>query len=103
MVLYALIMFFVAVAFGILAVKIYKGKTELIHAYHQTKVTDKSAYGKAFGKAMALIAVAMALSGGISLLGEGTAWVSVAVLAVGLTAGIFAIVRVQKKHNGGMF
>ena len=103
MMAYAIIMFITSVIFGILAAQIYNGKTDLIHDYHQTKVSDKAAYGKDFGKAMAGITAALALSGVVALLGETYAWIAVAVLFVGLLAGIIAIVRVQKKHNGGMF
>ena len=103
MILYAIIMFVVAAIFGIVAGQIYQGKTDLIHDYHQTKVKDKAGYGKAFGKAMAVIAVAMALSGVVSLFGETASKIAVVVLAVGLIAGIVAIIRVQKKYNGGMF
>lgn len=103
MVGYAIILFMTAVIFGVMAVLIYKGKTNLIHDYHQTKVTDKAGYGKAFGKAMAVIAVAMAMSGAVALLGKPAMWGAVAVLAVGLIAGMVAIVRVQKKYNGSVF
>ena len=96
-------MFCVTAVFTMAAVLIYKGKTELIHGYHQTNVTDKAGYGKAFGKAMTVIAGAMALSGVIALFGEGVMRIAVAVLAVGLIAGIVGIVRVQKKYNGGVF
>ncbi len=103
MIVYAIIMFLVAIIFGIMAVLIYKGKTELIHDYHQTKVTDKTAYGKAFGKSMALIAASMGLSGAVALFGEPAMWIAVAVLIAGLVAGLVAIVRVQRKYNGGVF
>ena len=103
MILYAIIMLAAAVPTGVLAVLIYRGKTNLIHDYHQTKVSDKAAYGKDFGKAMAVITAALALSGVVALLGEAYTWIAVAVLFVGLLIGIIAIVRVQKKHNGGMF
>lgn len=101
--IYAIILFATAVIFALVAVLIYKGKTDLIHDYHQTKVTDKIGYGKAFGKAMAVIAVAMALSGAISLFGEPAMGIAFAVLLVGLLVGTIAIVRVQKKYNGGVF
>ena len=96
MILYALIMFLCAALFTALAALIYKGKTDLIHYYHQTKVTDKTAYGKAFGKAMAVIAGGMALSGAASLFGEPAMWVAMAALATGLVVGIAAIIVVQK-------
>lgn len=103
MVIYAAIMFVTALIFGIVAVQIYKGKTDLIHDYHQTKVTDKAGYGKAFGRAIAVIAGAMALSGAVSLFGKSVMWGAIAVLVVGLSAGFVAIVRMQKKYNGGVF
>ena len=103
MILYAVIMFATALLFAVLAVLIYRGKTQLIHDYHQTNVTDQKGYGKAFGKAMALIAAGMALSGGVSLLGERAVLIAVAVLVGFLIAGFVAIARVQKKYNGGMF
>ena len=103
MIVYVIIMFVVAVIFGVVAVLIYRGKTSLIHDYHQANVTDNAGYGKAFGKAVTVIAVAMALSGAVALFGESAMWIAVAVLLVGLTAGIIAIVWVQKKYNGGLF
>lgn len=103
MVIYAAIMFVTALIFGMVAVQIYKGKTDLIHDYHQTKVTDKAGYGKAFGRAIAVIAGTMALSGAVSLFGKSVMWGAIAVLVVGLIAGFVAIVRVQKKYNGGVF
>ena len=100
MFLFAIIMFLTAALFGIMAVLIYKGKTDLIHDYHQQKVTDKIAYGKAFGKAMAIIAGAMAISGVTAFI---RSWIALTALTVGLVAGITAIVCVQKKYNGGVF
>ena len=103
MILYAMIMLLAAVPVGVIAVLIYRGKTNLIHDYHQTRVTDRAGYGKAFGKAMSLIALGMGLSGVAALFGESLAWVAMAILAAGLLAGIVAIVLVQKKYNGGIF
>ena len=103
MIVYAMILFLTAALFGIVAAQIYKGNINLIHDYHQTRVTDKTGYGKAFGKAMGLIAAAMALSGVIALFGEAVMGFAVVVLMIGLAAGIAMIVRVQKKYNGGMF
>lgn len=102
MILYAVILFLTAALFAVIAALIHKGKTELIHDYHQTKVTDKRGYGRAFGKAMGAMAGAMALSGGVALLGQWAAWPAVAVLVIGLVGGIIALVAVQKKYNGGV-
>ena len=80
-------------------------KTSLIHDYHQTKVTDKAAYGKAFGKAMFVVSMALLISGIIGLFGasEVIATIAVAVLFIGLFIGIAWIVAVQKKYNKGVF
>ena len=102
MLLYSIIMFLVAVLFTVLGIAIYKGKTDLIHDYHQTKVIDKSAYGKAFGKAMLVIAIIMLLSGIIGLF-ENLTILAVAILIIGLVIGIGFIVVVQKKYNKGVF
>jgi protein-S-isoprenylcysteine O-methyltransferase Ste14 len=97
-------MFLAAVPMGIISIAIYRGKTDLIHDYHQTKVTDKAAYGKAFGKAMFVVSLAILLSGIVGLLGnaEKTAMIAVAVLFVGLAIGIACIISVQKKFNNGL-
>ena len=102
MLLYSIIMFLVAALFTVLGIAIYKGKTDLIHDYHQTKVTDKSAYGKTFGKAMFVIAAALLLSGIIGLF-DSFAMIAVAVLIAGLAVGIGCIVAVQRKYNKGIF
>ena len=102
MLVYSIIMFTVAVIFAGVGIAIYRGKTDLIHDYHQTKVTDKSAYGKAFGKAMFIIAIALLFSGIISLL-DNLAVLAVVVLMIGLCVGVGCIVAVQKKYNKGVF
>lgn len=102
MLVYSIIMFLVSALFTVLGIAIYKGKTDLIHDYHQTKVTDKSAYGKAFGKAMLLIATVMLLSGIIGLF-EKLLILAVAILIIGFVLGMGCIVAVQKKYNKGVF
>ena len=102
MLVYSIIMFLVSALFTVLGIAIYKGKTDLIHDYHQTKVTNKSAYGKAFGKAMLVIATVMLLSGIIGLF-KNLLMLAVAILIIGLVVGIGCIVAVQKKYNKGVF
>ena len=101
MFLYSAILFAVAVLFFFLGRSIYRGNTNLIHDYHQTKVEDKAAYGKSFGKAMFTMAAAMALSGLLALFAHG--FLPVLVLILGLAAGIIQIILVQKKYNNGVF
>ena len=102
MLLYSVIMFLAAALFTVLGIAIYKGKTDLIHDYHQTKVKDKSAYGKAFGKAMLVIATVMLLSGLMGLF-ENFGLLAVVILIIGLVIGIGCIVAVQRKYNKGVF
>ena len=105
MLLYSIIMFLAAVPMVKISIAIYQGKTELIHDYHQTKVTDKTAYGKAFGKAMFVVSAALLLSGTIGLFGisDIMAMIAVVVLFVGLFIGIAWIIAVQIKYNKGVF
>ena len=105
MLLYSIIMFLTAVPMIKISMAIYQGKTDLIHDYHQTKVIDKAAYGKAFGKAMFAVSATLLLSGVISLFGASdlVAMIAVAVLFVGLFIGIAWIVAVQIKYNKGVF
>ena len=102
MLLYSVIMFLISALTAVLGVAIYNGRTDLIHDYHQTKVTDKTAYGKAFGKAMLVISAAMLLSGIVGLF-ENLVVIAVAILMVGLAIGIGCIVAVQIKYNNGLF
>ena len=102
MLLYAIIMFLTGALIAGLGLAIYRGKTDLIHSYHQTRVTDPAAYGKAFGRAMFVIAAALVLSGLIGLV-DRTSFLSVAVLMVGLAIGIGCIIAVQHRYNQGIF
>lgn len=105
MLAYSVTMFLAAVLVALLGIAIYKGKTNFIHFYHQTRVTDKAAYGKAFGKAMFVIAVAPLLSGVLGLLGDSDmiALIAAAVLLTGIGVGMGLIIAVQKKYNNGVF
>ena len=101
MLAYSIIMCLVGTLVAGMSIAIYKGKTDLIHDYHQTKVTDKIAYGKAFGKALFVISIALLLSGIVGLLGSSD--VAVAVLTIGIGIGIVCIIAVQRKYNQGIF
>ena len=102
MLLYSMILFLTAAIFAALSVAIYKGKTTLIHDYHQTNVTDHAAYGKAFGKALFVFAATMLLSGILGLW-EHLVVLAVVALIIGFCIGMGCIVAVQKKYNNGVF
>ena len=95
MYIYSIIMFITSAIFLGLGIAVYRGRTDLIHDYHQTKVTDRAAYGKAFGKALLVIAGTMLLSGIIGL-AESFAVLATAVLVIGLCIGIVCIVLCRK-------
>ena len=105
MLVYSIIMFLGAAVFFAFSIAIYKGRTDLIHDYHQTKVKDKAAYGRAFGKALFCFALAMLLSGIVGLFANtkiiGTA--AVAILITGLCIGVICVITVQNKYNNGVF
>lgn len=101
MILYTAIVLAVSALFFFLGRSIYRGNTDLIHDYHQTKVKDKAGYGKAFGKAMFTLSAAMGLSGLLALFMENL--LPILVLFLGLAAGILQIVLVQVKFNKGVF
>ena len=105
MYLYSCILFAVTILFAVLSFQIYKGKTELIHDYHQTNVKDKENYGREFGKSLGVITAGIFLSGIVGLFGDNTAiaLLAVAVLFAGIFAGLFCIYKVQKKYNSGVF
>ena len=105
MLVYSVIMFLAAVLLLASSIAIYRGKTDLIHDYHQTRVTDKKAYGKAFGKALSSFVPSLLLSGVIGLFGSSRAiaLAAVTVLFVGLAVGMRLLIAVQKKYNKGVF
>lgn len=107
MVIYSLLMFAAAILFFCFTVAIYRGNTDLIHAYHQThvKVTDKKKYGESFSKGLLILTISLILSGMVSLFGTSTPVViiSISVLFVGMIVAFIVIAKVQKKFNGGFF
>ena len=95
-------MLLTALPVGWISAAIYRGKTALIHDYHQTKVTDQAAYGKAFGKALFVVSAAL-FSSGTAALFPDPGMIPVAVLFIGLFIGIVSIIAVQRKYNKGIF
>lgn len=101
----AIVLLAVGLLFLVFAILIYRGKTELIHSYHQTRVKDKKAYGRAFGKAMGVISAGLLAAGMLSFfvseaVGE---WLIPALLAAGMLVGFVMIFFIQKKYNQGLF
>lgn len=105
MLLYAIVMFAAAAVIMGFARAIYRGRTDLIHEYHQTRVRDHLSYGKAFGKGLFLFSLGSLFSGLFSLLGESHTVISLAIgaLLLGFGSGTVCLYRVQKKYNNGLF
>lgn len=99
--LFSIILFIVSVFFCVLSIAIYKGRTDLIHYYHQTNVIDKSAYGKSMGKSLLVLSITLLISGIVNLLGKtnGIKLISVIILFVGLIIGFICIIKTQIKFN----
>ncbi|MDO4741664.1 MAG: hypothetical protein Q4A66_13430 [Eubacteriales bacterium] len=90
--------------FTVIGLKIRRGSIDLIHDYHQQRVTDKAGYARAFGNAMLIMAAAHLFSGVAALFGsDGAAPAAVAVLVVGLVIGLIRVVWVQRRYNKGIF
>ena len=102
---YSAIMLAAAALLAVSAVLIYRGNTGLIHSYHQTRVKDRAAYGRAFGKALMVLAAVPLLSGVIALAGMSEKALAAAslVLVLGFIPGMIPILMVQKKYNNGLF
>lgn len=107
MLLYTGLMWAMALLFFIIGIAIHRGKTNLIHDYHQTKVkeSEKRAYGRAFSKGIFGIALSLFLSGLVALLGESTPVVlgAVGVLFLGIVVFFGILLAVQRKYNQGLF
>ncbi len=108
MLLYSVLMFAASILLIVVSTLIYRGRTDLIHSYHQEKVKDKAAYGKAFGKALFAVALAPFVSGVIGLFADPDVSnllviTAVLVLIFGLVLGFYCILAVQRKYNNGLF
>ena len=103
MLLYSILMLLASASLFFFSIMIYRGKSSLIHEYHQERVKDLRGYCRAFGRALALVSAAPLFSGIIALFGESLMLASILVLLAVLGAGIACIIAVQHKYNGGVF
>ena len=107
MLLYSIIMFAAAALLFAVGTAIRRGRTDLIHDYHQENVkeSEREAYGRAFARGIFVLCAAFVLSGILALFGEsGAAFAaSLIVLFAGVIVSVVILIRVQKKFNGGIF
>lgn len=104
MIAYFILMLIMAAIFAVLGILLYKGKTNLIHDYHQTRIAeeDKANYGKEFSVGIFVIAAGMLLSGIAAILNAFNK-IAIVMLIAGIVIGVIIICKVQRKYNGGMF
>ena len=105
MLLYSLIMFAAgAVILGV-GIAVFRGRTNLIHDYHQENVKpeDRLRYGRAMGVGLLVLAAALLSSGILALcLTEGSK-IPLLALFGGIAVSIVLLIRAQRKYNGGIF
>lgn len=83
----------------VLGIKIYRGNTGIINAYHMTYVkdSDKSAYSKAIARGLFVLSAFIGL-GALAFYIEKF-YIFFILLIIGLAIDITLIVRAQKKYN----
>lgn len=101
MVVYSVILFAAAAALIVCSVLIYRGRISLIHAHHRTRVKDKAGYGRAMGKALAVMSLPLIAAGVLAFFTASAALTLV--LVGGLALSCIPLVLVQRKYNGGLF
>ncbi len=97
---FSILMLLGAVAFTVLGILLLRGRTELIHSYHRTHVTDHAGYGRAHGVAALVLADFLLLAGVLAWLtpdgpvGYPLGAVFVGLAVYGLLAGL-----AQRRYN----
>ena len=99
MIVYAAILFVLAVTLFIWGCSLYSGNLNSMRANHQRMVKNKVAYGKAAGKALFTMAISQALAGVIALLGEETPYIILTIIVsfIGLILGICCVNKVREE------
>ena len=109
MLAYSILLFAAAALFFAAGLRMRKRGSRMIHDYHQTEVrqtevrqTDEKAYGKAFERALYVIALSDAAAGTAALCGrpKTALAVSIAILGAGHLISLVMMGRAQKKYQG---
>ncbi|MBO6053561.1 MAG: DUF3784 domain-containing protein [Clostridia bacterium] len=105
MLLYSLIMFAAGAAILGVGIAVFRGRTDLIHDYHQEKVKaeDRLRYGRAMGTGILVLAAALLLSGILALCFPEGSMIPLITLFGGIVVSIVLLICAQKKYNGGIF
>ena len=103
MVIFATTFYIIGLLLLATGIAVYKGKTELIHYYHQKNVVDHVGYGKAMGKPLAVMGISGIICATMSFFGELWLTVGIAVFVVGIIAMLIVCLIVTKKYNGKIF
>ena len=107
MILFSVILFAAAILLLSVGAAVYRGRTDLIHDYHQQNVKEEQrpAYGRAIAAGLFSVGGTLIAGGVIGLFGDKGIWpkLSLTVLFIGLAVSIAIFVRAQKKYNNGIF
>ncbi len=103
--IYSFVMLLAGAALTAVGASVCRGKTELIHSYHQQRVTDKAAYGRAMGRAIVLMGVFFALSVVPLFVSRSRAadMLSIGLMSAGIVVSLVLIICAQIKYNKGIF
>ncbi|MBR2546468.1 MAG: hypothetical protein IKE93_09930 [Erysipelotrichaceae bacterium] len=104
MIIYSIILFAVALLTALISISIYRGNTNLIINYHQSRVRlqDKKQYGRDFAKGLSCLCLTFLLSGLAGLLSNSLKLADI-ILFAGIILSIIILVIVQKRYNRGIF
>ncbi|MBE6115396.1 MAG: hypothetical protein E7187_01040 [Erysipelotrichaceae bacterium] len=104
MIIYSIILFAVALLTALISISIYRGNTDLIINYHQSRVRlqDKKQYGRDFAKGLFCFCLTFLLSGLAALLSNSLKLADI-ILFAGIILSIIILVIVQKRYNRGIF
>ena len=103
MIPYIIVFYAVGFLLLVLGIMIWRGKTKLIHAYHQKNVTDFKGYGKAMGKVVAGQGVLAVIAASTAFFGERWMVIGVWIFFVGFCVMFLILYFIQRKYNGSLF
>lgn len=103
MIIYSIILIAAAIVLALIAVRIYRGRTDLIINYHQSRVKpeEKLLYARDFSKGIFCLSGTLLIAGITILITK--ILIADIFLVVGIIISIVILVRVQDKYNKGVF
>ena len=93
----------VSLLIAVIGVTVYRGRTGLIHDYHQEKVKEENrlSYGRAVGRGLLCMAAVLFVGGLLPLFSEAE-WILKTVRGIvifGILLSVLLLIMAQKKYN----